>query len=369
MFCAYNIHLRSDAASTGQSCHGHQSDGLHVTAKPNLQATALLTAFREWSSAPACEQGPSPEAPSCRTSTSPDQHDISWQQWRGVLLPRVTQLPLLTFKALLCFMCCSNGCMPSGSKPIAETSQRDYLERTVGALLRRGLAHVIEQTALYHVDLASGKLWDEDGHLPARFLPMRPARILGEWLQRQVAPAEPQECDPVSLDWEGEVPWQQLGVREQALIAFRHLDEAQTGFVDRSSALQLAADVGTPRQRVQSAVEQLEFDMNYQVTAEEFVEFILAVAADAGHLDQGLRPRVMAYFLARRPRQEQVRCATGKARNMAMVMTPTSRHPTHMRLGVCTPLTHAGCYISTWHALACDEQQNRMGTCCRLGLL
>jgi hypothetical protein len=234
---------------------------------------------------------------------------VSWQQWRDALLPSVQSLPVDSVQALMCAICCSDACSPSDLVTSPEESRRGYLERTVGTQLREGLAHVIEQMALAHVELASGKLWDSDGCLPAQFLPVRPSRLLGEWLIQQAQPTAIPPLHPLALDWDGGVPWDQLGVREQALVAFHHLDEDSTGFVDRSHALTLAAAMAVPRQRVQHAVADLEVDMNQMLTAEEFAEFTVAVAADAACSDTGLGPKVMAYYLAKQPRAEQVRSA------------------------------------------------------------
>lgn len=195
------------------------------------------------------------------------------------------------------------------SPAAADESRRAYLERTVARLLREGLAHVLEEVALAHVDLASGKLWDADGYLPARFRAPDPVRMLGEWLRERAPRSPPAGFDPSALDWDAGVPWAQLGLREQALVAFRHLDEDGSGFVQRERAIALAHAMGASTAAVRRAAAELELELNAFVTADELEALVAAVAPDAKHPDFGLRPIVAAFALASRPREEQVGCA------------------------------------------------------------
>lgn len=149
--------------------------------------------------------------------------------------PVTDSLPLLAFHHMMCAITQSAE-LPVDMHPQADTIQHPaansaYLTAAVAQYLEKGMAAILQQMAERHATIASGKLWDEDGYLPANYKPGQPVRMLGEWLRDHNPYQEVVVDDPRELDWSTAVPWDDLSLERQFKIVFHHLDKETTGCV------------------------------------------------------------------------------------------------------------------------------------------
>jgi len=125
------------------------------------------------------------------------------------------------------------------------SANREKIAATVGPLLERGLAALVERLLADHATVAAGAQWDADGHLPVRYRALQPLRLLGEWL-RANNPYAPPEPNPIEFDWSAGIPWGQLTPGRIFHVVFAHLDKGGSGCADCRRSVQVGVHVTSP---------------------------------------------------------------------------------------------------------------------------
>jgi Ca2+-binding EF-hand superfamily protein len=244
-----------------------------------------------------------------------EDHDgkVSQAEWLTTMSTLTEHLRLVTFHQVLCTLLHSTmrtvHLDPSQDciqHPINNTM---YLSSTVSRHLQKGLAAIFKQMADRHTNVASGKLWTADGYLPAKYLPGRPARMLGEWLRDNNPYTVPLHDDPRELNWSESIPWPELSLLRKFKIVFHHLDEHQTGWVGVPEVLDLVTSFPgiITREQAQARIAAMDMSDNHDMDLEEFLEYMSATMActDAATQALALLPIVCGYFLSMRcPRQQ-----------------------------------------------------------------
>ena len=168
-------------------------------------------------------------------------------------------------------------------------NNREYLEAEVVPLLESGLNEMMRAIEAERLRVASGKDWDEDGHVPPDWRPIRPLQFLGEYLRENSKTMVRKREEEARLAAEAAAKAEYLNRtfdemdREQKLrYSFDKMDGDGNGALDFDELVFVCRKIN-PGKGVEEARMQLSWmdkDGDGQVDQDEYVNAILEIMQD-----------------------------------------------------------------------------------------
>lgn len=157
---------------------------------------------------------------------------------------------------------------PMAPAYVHPTGNRAYLEEELVPILREGLEELLKVVESNRLDIAAGRLWDEDGTLPEEWLPFESLRWLGKWL---LEPAK--RIDEKKMPKFGPKMFNEMSLGEQLEVVFRHVDKDDNGVLTFDEIFGLCTFLNpvTTESDAQEFLSSMDHDEDGVLDEKEFV--------------------------------------------------------------------------------------------------
>ena len=197
-------------------------------------------------------------------------------------------------------------------------NNREYLEAEVVPLVEKGLNELIDAIESERLRVAAGKDWDEDGHVPPDWRPIRPLQFLGDFLrENSKTMTEKRELEArLAAEAAAKAEYLSRGFdemdRTQKLrYSFDALDGDGNGALDFDELVFVCRKIN-PGKGVEEARSQLAWmdkDGDGQVDQDEYVTAMLEIMQDVDEetFVSGVRRVLTAIKFAKADRLEKLK--------------------------------------------------------------
>ena len=197
-------------------------------------------------------------------------------------------------------------------------NNREYLEAEVVPLVEKGLNELIDAIESERLRVAAGKDWDEDGHVPPDWRPIRPLQFLGDFLRENSKTMTEKRETEARLAAEAAAKAEYLSRgfdemdRTQKLrYSFDALDGDGNGALDFDELVFVCRKIN-PGKGVEEARSQLAWmdkDGDGQVDQDEYVTAMLEIMQDVDEetFVSGVRRVLTAIKFAKADRLEKLK--------------------------------------------------------------